>query len=434
MRAGVGAFAPGRVLVGFEAGAGEEGRRAAAVAVDGRVVAGNGRTRVVELDRDADVRAAARRLAGRPGVAYAEPDWVRRVDACDPDVCWHLQPRLGADVLQAHQGGARGAGRTVAVVDTGVAAGVPDLAGRVGERWRCKQFTSPSGVRCEPAQAPPTSPHGTEVASVIGALDNDSGTTGVAPEATVVSYRVDNESGGIPISYLDKALRQIAAVDDVDVVNLSLGGSQWSQTERDAIDAVLAQGKVVVASAGNTGDRIPPVPGPPSLAWSRSGPPTTRARSPASPPSARSTWSPPATAWPWSSSPASTRTAAAPATPGRSPAGPSPRSSPAAPRRSTGRPPPSPTPGTAGDSPAGGYTLRVLYTEPGGRALLRAWTLTVDEQRPRIADATAAPNPFEPRPDDGDRDTTTFAMTSSERGRLRAVIYRYASTEVVGSW
>ena len=260
MRAGAGAFAPGRVLVGFEAGAGEEGRRAAAVAVDGRVVAGNGRTRVVELDRDADVRAAARRLAGRPGVAYAEPDWVRRVDACDPDACWHLQPRPGANVVQAHQGGARGAGRTVAVVDTGVAAGVPDLAGRVGERWRCKQFTSPSGVRCEPAQAPPTSPHGTEVASVIAALDNDSGTTGVAPEATVVSYRVDNESGGIPISYLDKALRQIAADDDVDVVNLSLGGSQWSQTERDAIDAVLAEGKVVVASAGNTGDRIPQYP------------------------------------------------------------------------------------------------------------------------------------------------------------------------------
>ncbi|HVG66020.1 MAG TPA: hypothetical protein VND02_08130, partial [Actinomycetota bacterium] len=107
------------------------GRRAAAVAVDGRVVAGKGRTRVVELDRDADVRAAARRLAGRPGVAYAEPDWVRRF----------------------------------------------------GERWRRKEFTSPSGVRCEPAQAPPTSPHGTEVASVIAALDNDSGTTGVAPEA-----------------------------------------------------------------------------------------------------------------------------------------------------------------------------------------------------------------------------------------------------------
>jgi hypothetical protein len=37
MRAGAGAFAPGRVLVGFEPGAGEEGRRAAAAAVAGGV-------------------------------------------------------------------------------------------------------------------------------------------------------------------------------------------------------------------------------------------------------------------------------------------------------------------------------------------------------------------------------------------------------------
>jgi hypothetical protein len=84
-----------------------------------------------------------------------------------------------------------------------------------------------------------------------------------------------------------------------------------------------------------------------------------------------------------------------------------------------------------GDSDPGTYALRVLYTEPGGRALLRAFTLTLDEQRPRIADANAAPNPFEPRPHDGDRDTATFAMTSSERGRLRVVIYRYATTDVV---
>jgi hypothetical protein len=58
--------------------------------------------------------------------------------------------------------------------------------------------------------------------------------------------------------------------------------------------------------------------------------------------------------------------------------------------------------------------------------------MVLDIQRPRIADATAAPNPFEPRPRDGDRDTTTtVAMSSSERSRLRVVVYRYASTRVV---
>jgi hypothetical protein len=58
-------FAPGRVLVRFEAGMGERGRAAAAAAVDGTVMAG----------------------AARPGVASAEPDWLRRVDDCEPGVC-----------------------------------------------------------------------------------------------------------------------------------------------------------------------------------------------------------------------------------------------------------------------------------------------------------------------------------------------------------
>ena len=102
--------------------------------------------------RGADVRAAARRLADRPGVAFAEPDWVRRVDACDPAVCWHLQPRPGANVVAAHDDGLRGGDRTVAVVDTGVMEAVPDdpatpdvdesddldLEDRVAERWRCR--------------------------------------------------------------------------------------------------------------------------------------------------------------------------------------------------------------------------------------------------------------------------------------------------------
>jgi hypothetical protein len=251
-------FAPGRVLVRFEPGAGERGRAAAAAAVDGTVMAGTGRTRVVRLDQGADVRAAARRLAARPGVASAEPDWLRRVADCDPDVCWHLQPNQGlehgANVVAAHDGGATGSGQIVAVVDTGVVTGVADLAGRVSQRLRC------TDTGCVPAVAAPTSSHGTEVASVVAALDNTTGTTGVAPGATVVSYRVDSTGGGIPISYLRQALLHIAADDDIDVVNLSLGGSQWSAAEQEGIDAVLAAGKTVVASAGNTGDRIPQYP------------------------------------------------------------------------------------------------------------------------------------------------------------------------------
>ena len=87
-----------------------------------------------------------------------------------------------------------------------------------------------------------------------------------------------------------------------------------------------------------------------------------------------------------------------------------------------------------GDSGPGGYTLRVLYTGAGGRALLRTFPLVLDTQRPRIADARAAPNPFEPRPDDGDRDTTTFAMTSSERAGSGSSSTATPARRWSGSW
>jgi len=261
-RSGPRAFVPGRLLVGFAARAGEGGRQAAAAAVDGRVLAGHGRTRVLALDQGADVRAAARRLAARPEVAFAEPDWLRRVDACDPDLCWHLQPDPGADLAAAHDGGATGAGRTVAVVDTGVAA-IDDLAGRVVERWRC---ASTCQLEDPDQPAPLNFDHGTEVASVAAAADDGDGITGAAPEAEVVSYRVDSDSGAIPVSAVNAALQQIAGANlddgiaDVDVVNLSLGGPQWSDAEQDAVDAVLDAGIAVVAAAGNQGNYLPQYP------------------------------------------------------------------------------------------------------------------------------------------------------------------------------
>jgi hypothetical protein len=81
--------------------------------------------------------------------------------------------------------------------------------------------------------------------------------------------------------------------------------------------------------------------------------------------------------------------------------------------------------------PDGRYVLRVLYARPGGRALLRAFGLDLDTRPPRISAAGAAPNPFEPLPRDGDRDTTTFAMSSSEAGRLRVVIMRPGTSTAV---
>jgi Subtilase family len=279
------AFVPGRVLVRFGGAVGERSRRAAAAAIGGRVVAGNGPARMVRLPSGADVAASARRLAARPEVAFAEPDWLRRVDDCPPSVCWHLQPRPGANVVAAHGRGTAGLGRTVAVVDTGVArdpddptdpddpADDFDLGDRVAARWRCTLACTrldPAAVDTPAHPNDPADPlncaHGTEVASVVAAADDRDGPTGVAPRAAIASYRVDavdaGRGGGCPIavSAVGAALRRIADDPEVDVVNLSLGGPQWSRTEQEAIGALLADGKVVVAAAGNDGAHVPRYP------------------------------------------------------------------------------------------------------------------------------------------------------------------------------
>jgi hypothetical protein len=80
-----------------------------------------------------------------------------------------------------------------------------------------------------------------------------------------------------------------------------------------------------------------------------------------------------------------------------------------------------------GGAAPGAYRLRVLYAEPGsGRVVLTVSTLVLDlDPRHR------RPRPLRARPQDGDRDTTTFAMTSSEPGRLRVVISRPDGAAVV---
>ncbi len=225
-------FVPGRVLVGFRPGVAAAGRAAVLRAVGARPGALHGRTQVAVIGRDADVRATARRLATQPGVAFAEPDWLRRPDACGPSVCWQLEASHGVNAATLHAAGTRGAGSVVAVVDTGVAP-IADLSGQVLSRRTC------------------------------AGLDDTTGITGVAPAAKVRAWKVDDGAGGIPTSSLVAALTEIVAnpaFADVKVVNLSLGGPESSSAEQNAVEALLHDGRSVVASSGNDGNYLPQYP------------------------------------------------------------------------------------------------------------------------------------------------------------------------------
>jgi type VII secretion-associated serine protease mycosin len=161
----------------------------------------------------------------------------------------------------------KGAGITVAVLDTGVDADHQDLAGAV---LRGTDFV---GYGAGPGDAA-WAGHGTAMAAIIAGRGHGprraSGVIGVAPEATVLPVRVLlEESDPAREEEPDRPGNAVAdgirwAVDrGADVINLSLGDDSESahpDAEEDAaIRYALEHGVVVVASAGNGGEKGDPV-------------------------------------------------------------------------------------------------------------------------------------------------------------------------------
>ncbi|WP_169513860.1 S8 family serine peptidase [Actinomadura flavalba] len=156
----------------------------------------------------------------------------------------------------------RGAGVTVAVLDTGVDRRHRDLAGRV--------LTGPDLTGGE--RRPGTKfwgRHGTSMASIIAGRGNGpggrNGVIGVAPQSRVLSIRVTWENddpmrrGGPAARNRDAVAQGIRYATDqgAQVINMSLGGGQLyyegSAAEEQAIKYAQSKGVVLIASAGNDG-------------------------------------------------------------------------------------------------------------------------------------------------------------------------------------
>jgi hypothetical protein len=84
--------------------------------------------------------------------------------------------------------------------------------------------------------------------------------------------------------------------------------------------------------------------------------------------------------------------------------------------------------------PDGVYALWVVLRDAHGvqgRTLTYRQNLTLDRVRPVASSAGVSPNPFEPVPADGDRDTTTFSASSNEYALLRVYVYRLVGDDHV---
>ncbi len=110
--------------------------------------------------------------------------------------------------------------------------------------------------------------HGTHVAGTIAAIGaNEYGIKGIAPKIDLYAYRVLGAYGSGATSGIIAAIEK-SVVENMDIINLSLGGGSNSQTAPDSIainNAVLA-GVTAIVATGNSGPNRSTIGNPSSAA------------------------------------------------------------------------------------------------------------------------------------------------------------------------
>ena len=134
----------------------------------------------------------------------------------------------------------RGAGITVAVLDSGVDETHPDLAGHL----------LPAVDLVEDGRAGDAFGHGTRVAGVIAAALDGAGIAGLAGESQVLPIRILTATGEGDQNRTARGIRAAVAAG-AQVINLSLSSPSQSTFQAEAIQFALDHGVVVVAAAGN---------------------------------------------------------------------------------------------------------------------------------------------------------------------------------------
>ncbi|MEV7237052.1 S8 family serine peptidase [Streptomyces sp. NPDC051020] len=155
-------------------------------------------------------------------------------------------------VPQAHRRGYTGKGVTVGIIDSGIAYDHPALGGGgfpnakvVGGYDFADEDADPYDDKFGPAAG-----HGTHVAGIVAGEDTH--IEGVAPDATLRSYRVFGTKNA-PTDAIVLAALDRAAADGVDVVNMSLGstGNRSSSVLSLSVNHLVDSGVPTVVANGN---------------------------------------------------------------------------------------------------------------------------------------------------------------------------------------
>ena len=196
-----------------------------------------------------------------------QADYANPPASGDDDAFFDFQwGHAAIDAAGAWNAGYRGAGATVAVLDSGVYCNHVDIVPNLNKIKSTSFITDAAGVT-EPYCNTSGSSHGTHTMGTIAAADNGIGTIGVAPEAEVFAVKVLSAITGS--GSFGAILQGIVYATDngADVINMSLGVSGGLPVGgKDAAELMNAVGRAaryaygnnttIVASAGNDGRNL----------------------------------------------------------------------------------------------------------------------------------------------------------------------------------
>jgi subtilisin family serine protease/flagellar hook assembly protein FlgD len=130
----------------------------------------------------------------------------------------------------------------IAVIDTGI-SNHPDLkvSGGVTYVEGTTSFKDDNG-------------HGTHVAGTIAALHNKIGVVGAASKSDIYAVKVLNKNGSGSISQVIQGI-EWAIENQMNIISMSLGSTQYSRALHEVIIDANKNGILVIAAAGNSGNR-----------------------------------------------------------------------------------------------------------------------------------------------------------------------------------
>jgi len=173
-------------------------------------------------------------LLQRSNIQFIESD--PEVKTTSQEMSWGYRI-LGLEMF--NQSGYTGKGVKIGILDTGIRTDHPDLriAGGVTFVQGTTSYDDDNG-------------HGSHVAGIVAAQDNDIGAVGVAPDAEIYAVKVLDQKGEGNQSDVVKGI-EWAMEQGLDIINLSITSQNGSFLLEEALKKAESQGIITVAASGN---------------------------------------------------------------------------------------------------------------------------------------------------------------------------------------